>query len=157
MSSDIGTIVEYNAGDVIVKQGQIARGLYALLSGELDVIVDGVMVARIVDKGAFVGEIASLLGGVRTATVVANTAATLLYVKQVTEYFENHPAALLSIARTLAGRIIEMDQKIVSVGKMVSEWIESLANTNTPEEVLVMRDEIVQMHSSFVRQANAGK
>ncbi len=96
----------FKAGDIILEQGRLAKGMYILLVGELDVLFEGVKVAEIVDKGSFVGEIASIQGGRRTATVKAKIDTELLFIENATRYFEENPASSLSIAKSLAARII---------------------------------------------------
>jgi Cyclic nucleotide-binding domain len=59
-------------GDTLVEQGEESNELYVLVDGVLAVIVDGDEVAQ-VGPGAIVGELASLRGGKRTATLEART------------------------------------------------------------------------------------
>ena len=59
-------------GETLVEQGEPGADLYVLVDGVLAVIVDGDEVAEI-GPGAVVGELASLEGGKRTATLEART------------------------------------------------------------------------------------
>ena len=59
-------------GDTLVEQGQPGDDLYLLVDGVLAVVVDGDEVGEI-GPGAIVGELASLQGGTRTATLTART------------------------------------------------------------------------------------
>lgn len=142
----------FNAGDIVVKQGQPAKGFYILISGELEVIYDDVKVAEIADKGAFVGEIASLLGGKRIASIVAKTRSELLFFDNVTQYFETNPSSLLSIARTLATRIIAMDQKAVAFQKLIDKWLQAFDTADNLEDIKEIKDELKQLHSNFISQ-----
>ncbi len=57
------------AGTVLAREGESGRSLYAVLSGRVDVLVDGAPVAT-AGAGEFVGEIGFLAGGPATATAV---------------------------------------------------------------------------------------
>ncbi len=139
----------FNAGDVILKQGHLAKGFYVLVSGEMEVLYDDVKVGEICDKGAFVGEIASLLGGRRTATVVAKTKVELIFIENATSYFENNTSSLLSIARALASRIIKMDQKIVEFKKILDRWAHDFEDAIEKDNIFMLKEELEEMHNFF--------
>jgi CRP-like cAMP-binding protein len=68
--------VEVTAGDTIIRQGEHGDGYFLIASGLLDVAVDGSHVQTLAPGDGF-GEIALLRDGLRTATVYANSSATL--------------------------------------------------------------------------------
>jgi CRP-like cAMP-binding protein len=72
-------------GETLMRQGEEGTEMYLLLSGVLDVEIDGEVVAEL-GVGALIGEMAYLEGGTRTATVRASTFARVAVV----------PARLLS-------------------------------------------------------------
>lgn len=67
----------FAAGDVIVREGQVASGLYLILGGVAEVRRAGRPVARL-SAGEFFGEAALVLDQPRTADVVAVTALRCL-------------------------------------------------------------------------------
>ena len=67
------------AGSTLVQEGDFGYGMFAITDGTADVIIDGAVV-RALGPGDRFGEIAVLLGGRRTATVVAATDMTLITV-----------------------------------------------------------------------------
>jgi aromatic-L-amino-acid/L-tryptophan decarboxylase len=74
-------------GEPIVEQWQATRDLYVVLSGDVDVLVDGSS-ARVLGPGDFFGELAALdwgagFGRTRTATVVAAGECRLLVLDWV--------------------------------------------------------------------------
>lgn len=148
----------FQAGDIVLKQGNLAigEGLYILMSGELEVLYDGVKVAEITDKGAFVGEIASILGGRRIATVVAKTEAELIYIEDVTRYFETNPASALLIAKTLAVRIMEMDKKVADFENFVDKWTQAFKDVLEMDDISGIKNELLKLHDQFVSQIRAG-
>jgi len=70
--------VEVDAGAPIVTHGDFGYVLYAIEEGEADVQVDGAGETRTLGPGELFGEIALLVTGRRTATVVARTPMRLL-------------------------------------------------------------------------------
>jgi len=70
--------VEVDAGAPVVTHGDFGYVLYAIESGEADVIVDGELTGRTLGPGDTFGEIALLVTGRRTATIVARTDMRLL-------------------------------------------------------------------------------
>jgi hypothetical protein len=68
-------------GETLVQQGEEGRDLFVVLDGILDVDVDGEVVAQ-VGPGAILGERALLEGGVRTATLRAETPVRVAVVSQ---------------------------------------------------------------------------
>jgi MFS family permease len=64
------------AGAVLIQQGEAGDAYYAVASGELDAVQDGQFLRRC-GRGEGVGEIALLRAIPRTASVIANTAATV--------------------------------------------------------------------------------
>ncbi len=69
-------------GDVLIREGEEASSVYVLLSGVLAVTrtVNGetALLARIDEPGAVVGEMVSMGGGIRSASVTAETEADVL-------------------------------------------------------------------------------
>jgi CRP-like cAMP-binding protein len=72
------TEVEVEAGAPIITHGDFGYVLYAIESGEADVIVDGEVTGRTLGPGDTFGEIALLVTGRRTATMVARSDMRLL-------------------------------------------------------------------------------
>ena len=70
--------IEVEAGAPIVTHGDFGYVLYAVEEGEAEVRVDGAEETRTVGPGELFGEIALLVTGRRTATVVARTPMRLL-------------------------------------------------------------------------------
>lgn len=64
-------VLSCGAGDVLIGKGHVSRTLYVLLSGSLEVHDNGEMVALVEERGAVVGEVASLLSTPRISDVVA--------------------------------------------------------------------------------------
>ncbi|MFB6357036.1 MAG: cyclic nucleotide-binding domain-containing protein [bacterium] len=63
----------FDRGEVICEEGDTGNELYVLLKGELQVLKESQMVARLDKPGLIFGEMATLMDGHRTATVKADT------------------------------------------------------------------------------------
>ena len=72
------TEVEVDAAAPVVTHGDFGYVLYAIEAGEADVVVDGEVTGRTLGPGDTFGEIALLVTGRRTATIVARTDMKLL-------------------------------------------------------------------------------
>lgn len=149
-------LLEFKPGDVVMEQGQVARGLYVLMAGTLEVLFDGIKVAEIKDKGSFVGEVASILGGRRIARVVASTPVRMLYVKDVTAYFESNPSAALMMAKTLAARIMDMNKKLVAYEALIEKSIKAGDTALAANDLAPIKEFLAEMKTFFVRKISAG-
>jgi CRP-like cAMP-binding protein len=146
---------EFAAGEVVMEQSAVAKGLYVLMSGRLEVLFDGVKVGDISQRGSFVGEIASLLGGRRTATVKAVTPVKMLHVKRVTEYLEQNPKAALMIAQGLAGRIAALNRKFSDFEKVARSWIDVARAAVDEQDVEPIKNALEDTQEVFVREFRA--
>ena len=104
-------------GDVLIKEGDRGGDIYVLESGRLRVERDGVTLATITSAGALVGEMSVLLGTENTATVRAETRATLRVVKDALAYLERQPLVALRVAMLLSQRLDATSAALVELSK----------------------------------------
>jgi len=71
------SMTEYEAGSTICEEGSIGSEMYILRRGCIDVMVNKNKIAVIEEEGTVVGEMAMLLGGKRTATLMAKNDVVL--------------------------------------------------------------------------------
>jgi CRP-like cAMP-binding protein len=90
---------EVRRGAVLIHEGQRAEGLFVVLSGEVDVLVQGRRVSRL-REGDVVGEISLLTRSPATATVVAARHTSLLHLPRADfdRIIMSHPQVLEHIA-----------------------------------------------------------
>ncbi|MBN2825231.1 MAG: cyclic nucleotide-binding domain-containing protein [Campylobacterales bacterium] len=69
--------IEYEKGSVIIRQGEIGTSMYIIVRGEVEVIIDDKVVARLGEKSIF-GELAALDPEPRSAAIKA-TQDTLVF------------------------------------------------------------------------------
>lgn len=103
--------LEFAAGEVIFLEGDSDVGLQVILEGETQVSLAG-RPRRKLGPGAFLGEIALLDGGARSATVTAATQVRTLSIPAWTfnATLKSEPALALKMLKELARRIRESDR-----------------------------------------------
>jgi CRP-like cAMP-binding protein len=98
-------VLEVEAGRTLARQGTRGREACVVVEGRGDILIDGELVAT-VGPGEFVGEMAMLDEGPRTATVRARTAMRVLVIgPRAFETFADHPAAGRAMAVQLSQRL----------------------------------------------------
>ncbi|MCP4680371.1 MAG: cyclic nucleotide-binding domain-containing protein [Deltaproteobacteria bacterium] len=107
---------EYHQGDIIVNEGDPPLEIFEMMTGNATVLLGDKEIGSIGSQEIF-GEIGFLTDSVRTATVVAATRCFVRIVKK-DDFFslvESNPHLGVSISRTLAKRIVELNDRLVSV------------------------------------------
>ncbi len=105
-----GTVREPVVGSEIVRQGETSQQIWILLTGELEILIDGEVVNRITSPGEVVGQISAVSMIPATATVRVATPSTCLCVphRALHLLFGAHPdlaeALLRSMAKYLGSR-----------------------------------------------------
>lgn len=93
-------------GEVLYDQGHERDVEVAVLvTGALDIVLEGEPLSEITVPGAFIGEIGALLHTARTATVVAREPSTVRVIGDPDAFFTSHPELGLELSRQLAGRL----------------------------------------------------
>jgi CRP/FNR family transcriptional regulator, cyclic AMP receptor protein len=102
----VATPVDFPAGHVIARQGEIGTGFFVVITGLVRVVRDGQVVARL-GAGEFFGELSVLDRMPRNASVIADAATTCLALASWD--FEKvlllQPALTLTILRGVAARL----------------------------------------------------
>jgi CRP-like cAMP-binding protein len=102
-------VVNVKPGQVLTEQGRYDKQAFVIVAGRANVVIEGEVVAS-VGAGDFVGEVAMLIGGPRTATVEASTPMTLLVMGQSTfGSFVSNEAVSPTLAKQLALRLRTAD------------------------------------------------
>lgn len=101
-------------GTVLFEEGTAGGGIVILLKGRLDVLREGARVGTIDDPGSYVGESAFVTGGRRTATVVAQTSATVIRLNsQQAANFLATKGAEAKLVRNVTDRLNDASEKLV--------------------------------------------
>ena len=102
--------VDLPAGRVLFHQGDLAHELYIVVSGQVRVERDGEVLANR-GPSEFLGEIALVAGGPRTATVTLVTDCRLLVLgrRDFHSLMDEFPALKMRVLETLAKRVYSLD------------------------------------------------
>jgi CRP/FNR family transcriptional regulator, cyclic AMP receptor protein len=104
--------IDLPAGRVLCEQGTIGREAFAIVGGEAEVRRNNRKVATL-GPGSYVGELALLDHGPRTATVVATTDIKVLVLgaREFSALLDDVPSISHKLMKALAHRIRELDAK----------------------------------------------
>ena len=102
----------FNAGDVVVAEGDDEGRFYLITEGKATATVNDAAVATF-GPGDYFGEISLIDGGVRTATVRADTALKTLTMAPFTfrPILETHPEISFAILVEMCRRLREADKR----------------------------------------------
>lgn len=101
-------IVDFQAGEVLMTEGEAGHEFYAIIDGEVGVTSGGQTVAKL-GPGAYVGEMALLDPGPRTATVAAlrDTQTVLLSSREFYAAIDEVPGLSRKLLAGMAKRLRE--------------------------------------------------
>ncbi len=103
--------VDFPAGHVIARQGEIGTGFFVVISGQVRVVRDGEVVAHL-GPGEFFGELSVLDRMPRNAMVAADepTSCLALASWDFEQILLEQPALTLAILRGVAARLREVTE-----------------------------------------------
>jgi len=132
------------AGGVAIEQGSQVDQLLILVSGEVEVLRDGIRVAKSTEPGVVFGEMSTLLGSVATATVKALTPAVFAVLDNPRAFLSSHPEVCLYLAELLARRLDALNKYLIDVRQqyeghdhlsMVDQVLETLMHNQRPRQI----------------------
>ena len=108
-------------GEALITEGDAGGELYVLESGRLTVERDDVRIATILDPGALIGEMSVLLGVDHSATVRADTQATVRVIEDAVNFLERTPLMALHVATLACERLDRTSALVVQLRKEADE------------------------------------
>ena len=104
--------IDVDEGTRIITQDRFNREAYIIVSGSVDIEVDGEHVATI-PAGEIVGELGLFGHGPSSATVTAREPTRVLTIpyNRFDQILEDNPSMGIELARELAGRLFSMDME----------------------------------------------
>lgn len=135
----------YRRNTIIIEHGDDANALYLLVQGRVKVYIvgDDGKEAVLGEKGpgSYVGELALLAGGKRSASVetLADSDFLVLTRQAFDQIIVDHPAIALQLLRDLAGRLCELSEDVSDFALLdVYGRIAKLLQNSAVEEGRVM-------------------
>ncbi len=108
-------IIDVKAGEYVFHQGDIGEGMFIVLNGKLDVILEGDVdnVIATIEVGSFFGEVCLLISGRRTAAIRATEDSQLFYLsaKTYNERVQKNEENALRICHNMTAVLVERLQK----------------------------------------------
>ena len=98
--------VSLETGEVLFEAGEVGDSLFVIVSGEVDIVRGGQVIARL-GEGECVGEMAALDWEPRSATVRASAATHLVRLERndLMDLLTDYPELVRSLARVLVERL----------------------------------------------------
>ena len=111
-------LVTYQAGETVLAAASTTGRLLILKEGAVEVVKDGVDIAKVTEPGAVFGELSVLLDQPHTADVRA-LKASQFHVADAGTLLRVEPFALLYVATVLARRLDGANQALIELKRQV--------------------------------------
>lgn len=102
-------------GEALIEEGVSRDRLYVLREGAFEVVRGGVVVVRVGDPGAFLGEISAVLGTAPSAAVVVTRDSVVHVIETASEAVRTRPELTLLIAQLMARRLVAVTAYLVDI------------------------------------------
>jgi CRP/FNR family cyclic AMP-dependent transcriptional regulator len=145
-----GELRRFDAGQMVIEQGGKTGLLFFLVEGAVEVVKDGVTVAKSSQPGAVFGELSALLGGNHTATVRALQPCEFHVVQNPREFLELSPLVCLHVCELIARRLDALNKYLVDV-KRQYEGHEHLGMVDNVLETLMHRHPFPRIKSDELK------
>ncbi|RJP23063.1 MAG: cyclic nucleotide-binding domain-containing protein [Candidatus Abyssobacteria bacterium SURF_5] len=124
--------VNYLPQEIVFSEGENTSEMYILLSGKVEILKDDKRIAVVEEEGSYLGELSTLLGIPRSATVKTMSSCQFLVVgsEKVTDFLASSPALGLKLARMLAERLVRMNMDHVRLERKIDLMMERLRDAN---------------------------
>jgi len=132
-------IVDYNEGDIILKDGEIGEGFCILESGTVEVIREGKPLGEIDLPGSIFGELSEILGLKRDANIRAKTAVRVRHLEESIESIvSKNPSVSVKLIKTLGKRLYRMNRLVSK--ELVANGTFYPQKKEVQTEILVVED-----------------
>jgi CRP-like cAMP-binding protein len=112
----------WRAGQTLFQRGDAGDGIYAIVSGNVKIIIEGLngaeVIVRQLTAGDVFGELSVLDGAPRTATAVAtsDTKALHITVRAFDDWIDEHPRVARPMLAQLAHRLRTTNDQVAEIG-----------------------------------------
>lgn len=143
-------VMSFPPNQVLFSEGDDSTEMYVLLSGKVEIMKNDTRIALVEENGSYLGELSTLLGVPRTATVRTLSRCECIVVSgdKVEEFFNGSPALALKLAKILADRLAKMnvgyvrlERRVEQMGQRLKEAQDKLKRREQQLQQLVERIE----------------
>lgn len=120
-------LLEFPAGDFVLKDGDHSDRLLVLVDGTVDVEKNEMCITRIKQPGALFGEISFLLKIPHTADVKTVKPSRFRVVENPERFLSEHPNFALEVGRILASRVQSMTEYLGDIKKQFADQSDHLS------------------------------
>jgi type IV pilus assembly protein PilB len=114
---------QYEAKDVIIREGNTDNDFFRLVQGGLYVVKGGKKIAEINQPGDYFGEMSAITGEPRSATILSRGRSLVKRFPgdKLTEVIEKYPEVAKHLFNVLATRLDKTDQRLVKMLKQIKK------------------------------------
>jgi len=108
--------IDYNKGDEIIRQGDVATDVYSIITGSAEVFVDNVKVGDVLQDELF-GAMAVFTGSKRSASVIAAEHCSILSVpkEEFISLMHARPETTMTLIENMARCITDLNSKVTEM------------------------------------------
>jgi CRP-like cAMP-binding protein len=123
--------VSIPANHTLFVEGDTSREMYILMSGKVEILKNTKRIAIVEGEGSYLGELSTLLGVPRTATVKTMSQCSFIVVggDKVNDFFDASPLLGLKLAKILADRLAKMNMGYLKLEQKAGRLAADLADT----------------------------
>lgn len=109
-------MIKFQEDDVIIKEGEISREFYILISGVLIISKNDRKLTEITKEGTTIGELSGILGLPRTATVKSKGFSQLIKVNsEIDRLIRDNPDITKNLILSLAERLMKTTDQLTEL------------------------------------------
>ncbi len=142
------TEVQFEAGETLLGEGEVADRMYVLIDGEVVVSKGSVEVARDQRPGALFGEMSALLESRYSASVKAATPLRAYFVEDPIDFMTRRPGLAIHAARLLAQRLHDATTYLADLKVQFSERTDHLGMVDQVLDALMNQQRAVTSDAS---------
>lgn len=127
-------LATYQAGETVLAAGSTTGRLLILREGAVEIVKEGVQIAKVTEPGAVFGELSVLLGQPHTADIRA-LETSQFHVADATALLAQDPTGLLYVAAILARRLDGANQALIELKRQLHAGQPRSVITETVERI----------------------
>jgi CRP-like cAMP-binding protein len=110
-------IRRFPAGEKLISQGDAGTSAYVLEEGEVIIDVDGKEITSVSERGAVFGEMSTLLGRKRGASVTTTKDSSFYVIDDLLSFLRQNGDLSIQLLKLMAQRVDEMDSVVINKRK----------------------------------------